>query len=84
MIVDHFHIIGVSVLEAEDDAPSVRDRDGVSTLAVAGQSTDPIVGRSQVRRRIAALQALQYLFDLGSQFGRQVSLVTLGELLVAR
>ena len=39
MVVDHFHIIDVTVLVVEDDAVAGRDRDGVGTLAVAGQST---------------------------------------------
>lgn len=51
-------------MEAEDDAPAARGRDGIGTLAVTGQAMDPPVVRLQIRPGMAVPQAIHGLGSL--------------------
>ena len=49
-VVDRFSFIGAAALEAADEAAAARDRNGMSTLAIAGQSMDLVASLVQARR----------------------------------
>lgn len=79
MVFDHLYIIGVAVLEAEHDAPSTRDPDGVGSLAVHCQAVDPVAGFAQISRGRDAVQMFQYIGDFRSQSRRESTSVATGE-----
>lgn len=84
MVIHHFYIVGIAALEAKVDAVAAPDRNGMSTLAVAGQSMDLVSSLALDRRDLAAPRAFQHIVDLVVRDSRKAAQAFLASFLVAR
>ena len=77
-VVDHIYIVGIAVLEAEDESPAPGDHDGVDPLAIPGQPVYPPAMLGENRRPGAVIQPGGQAVDLGVQRGVVAALIPLG------
>ena len=83
MVVDHFHIIGVAVFEAKDEAPVPGQFQGEKPLAVAFQGVKARSGQVQIGERFGPVYGVEQGLDPAGEIGWQCAPVSVGEALSA-
>ncbi len=79
VVVDHFHIIDVTVGEAEDDAPGAGDGDGEEALAIAGQGVGLVAELEDVGGVGEGIELFENGDDLGGQGWGEAAGIAFGE-----